>query len=115
MSEDTRRQRRIPVRAQANVHKIGSAIKINAELLDISNYGASFKTTVPFRANDRIEISISINEDGKVVESEEVAAGVRWVERSAREVQAGVKFDIMISDKGFPLFNQCLEFLKTHE
>jgi len=113
--ESTRRQRRIPIRAQAKVHKIGSSLKINAELLDVSNYGASFKTTVPFRANDRIEISIAINTEGKVVESEEVTASIRWVERSARENQAGVKFDIMISGKGFPLFNQCLEFLKTHE
>ena len=113
--EDTRRQRRMPISAEAKVHKIGSAAEINAQLLDISNYGASFKTMVPFRANDRIKISITINEEGKVVESEEVDASVRWVQRSAREILAGVKFDIMISEKGFPFFNQCLEFLKTHE
>ncbi|MEE9543936.1 MAG: PilZ domain-containing protein [Thermodesulfobacteriota bacterium] len=112
--EENRRQRRIPISAEAMVHKIGTTGKVNVALFDISNYGASFKTTVPFRANDRIEISISVSEDGKVVDSEDVDASIRWVERSAREVQAGVKFDIMISEKGFPLFNQCLEFLKTH-
>lgn len=115
--EDTRQQRRIPLSADAEayVQKFGTTQKIKAELVDLSNFGASFKASVPLKANDRIKISVSLNENGKVVVSEEVAASVRWVERSARENVAGAKFDIKISDKVFPIFNQCLEFLKTHE
>jgi hypothetical protein len=97
------------------VQKIATAERCKAELIDLSNYGASFKVSIPLKANDRVKVSISIDEGGEVVESEEVAASVRWMERSAREITVGVQFDIMITDKGFPLFNQCLEYLKTHE
>ncbi len=112
--EDTRQQRRIPISAQASVQKFGAPGKIKAELVDLSNFGASFKVSVPLKANDRIKITISVIDKGESVESEEIAASVRWVERSARENLAGAKFDIKISDRGFPIFNHCLEFLKTN-
>lgn len=112
--EETRQQRRIPISAEASVQKFGAAQKMRAELIDLSNYGASFKVSVPLKANDRIKITISVLNDGEVVESEEVVASVRWVERTARENVAGAKFDIKITDRVFPIFNHCLEFLKTH-
>ncbi len=113
--EYTRRQRRIPISGLAKVLKIGSKATIDTELMDISNFGARFKTKVPFRANERIMLSIVLDEGGKIVGSEEVVASVRWMESSAKENSAGAQFDIKISDKGFPLFNQRLEYLKTHE
>ncbi len=113
--DDTRQQRRIPLHAKARVYKIGSQEKPEAELLDVSNYGASFKVSIPLKPKDRIMLSISINHDDEVMESEEVAASVRWVERASKDYLVGAKLDIKISDKGFPLFNRCLEYLKTHE
>ena len=117
--EDTmrqrRRQRRIPLSGLAKVLKIGSKAAVDAELMDISNYGARFKTTFPFRANDRIMLSIVLDQEGEIVASEEVVASVRWMENSSKEKSAGAQFDIKISDKGFPRFNQRLEYLKTHE
>jgi hypothetical protein len=113
--EDTRQQRRIPLSTRAHVQKFGAVEKTEAELVDLSNYGASFKVSLPLKANDRIKISISVIDKDETVESEEIAASVRWVEHLAKEYLAGVKFDIKISDKGFPVFNHCLEFLKTHE
>ncbi len=113
--EENRKQRRIPLNIRAKMHKIASKEIIEAELVDISNHGASFKVTVPLNANDRIMISIVIDKNGKLVESEEVPASVRWVEGSAKEFLAGAKFDIMVCDKSLPIFNQCLEFLETCE
>ena len=112
--EETRRQRRIPFSGQAKVLKIGSNTKIDAELMDISNYGARFKTKALFRTKDRIMISIPLIEDGEIIESEEVLASVRWMQHSSKVNSAGAQFDIKISDKGFPLFNRRLEILKTN-
>jgi hypothetical protein len=43
--EDNRRQRRIPLSAKARVIKLSSGDRIEAEFVNISNYGASLKTT----------------------------------------------------------------------
>ncbi len=115
MLDDTRQQRRIPLEARAVVYKIGSQEKPDAVLLDVSNFGASFKTSVILKPKDRVMLSISINENDSIVTSEEVAASVRWVERAGKDYLAGVKLDIKISDAGFPLFNRCLEHLKLNE
>lgn len=112
---DTRQQRRIPLQAKARVYKIGNPEKTEVVLLDVSNFGASFKGPIILKPKDRIMLSISINHEDEVMESEEVAASVRWVERAEKDYLAGVKLDIKISDAGFPLFNRCLEYLKTHE
>lgn len=117
MIDDTRQQRRIPLQAEAKarVYKIGSQEKPDAILLDVSNFGASFKTPVILKPKDRVMLSISIKENDSIVTSKEVAASVRWVERAEKDYIAGVKFDIKISDASFPLFNRCLEHLKLHE
>jgi hypothetical protein len=113
--EDTRRQRRIPLSAGAKVIKLSSGDRIEAELVNISNYGASLKTTFPLKTNERIKVSITLNKQYQVVHSEEVPGTVRYVERTKGIYLAGKKFNIKINDTGFPIFNQCLEYLKTYE
>ena len=58
---------------------------------------------------------MTLNQKDHVVQSEEVPATVRYVEQVKGDYLAGIKFNIKINDTGFPLFNQCLEYLKTHE
>jgi hypothetical protein len=113
--EDTRRQRRIPLSAEAKVIKLSSGDRIEAELVSISNYGASLKTTIPLKNNDRIKVSITLNIQDQVVHSEEVPGTVRYVEHEMENYLVGIMFNIKISDTRFPIFNQCLEYLKTHE
>jgi hypothetical protein len=113
--ENTRRQRRIPLSAEAKVIKISSGDIIEAELLNISNYGASLKTTVPLKNNERIKVSITLNMQDQMVHSEEAPGAVRSVEHKMEFYLAGIMFNIKINDTGFPIFNQCLEYLKTHE
>jgi hypothetical protein len=50
-----------------------------------------------------------------MVHSEEVSGTVRHVEHKMGINLAGIMFDIKINDTGFPIFNHCLEYLKTHE
>jgi hypothetical protein len=113
--EEIRRQRRIPLSAQAKVIKLSSGDRIEAELVDISNYGASLKTTVPLKTNERIKVSMTLKKQYQVVHSEEVPGTVRYVERTKGNYLAGIKFNTKIHDTGFPIFNQCLEYLKTRE
>jgi hypothetical protein len=113
--EDTRRQRRIPLRAEAKVIKLNGGDRANAELINVSNYGASLKTTVPLKTNERIKVSITTKKQYHVMQTEEVPGTVRYVERTKGIYLAGIKFNIKINDTGFPIFNQCLEYLKTHE
>jgi hypothetical protein len=111
--EETRRQRRIPLSAEAKVIKLSSGDRIEAELVNISNYGASLKTTVPLQTNERVKVSMTLNKRDLLVHSEEVPGTVRYVENRKGNNLAGIKFDIKINDKGYPIFNQCLEYLKT--
>ena len=113
--DDVRRQRRIPLSAGAQVIRFGSSNRNEGELVNISNYGASLKTTVPLKSNERIKISMTLKQKDRVVQSEEVPATVRYVENVKGDYIAGIKFNIKINDAGFPLFNQCLDYLKTHE
>jgi len=112
--ENNRRQRRIPLSAEAQVVKLNGGDRIKAELVNISNYGASLKTTVPLKSNERIKVSMTLDKQGQVLHSEEVPGIVRYVERSMKTYLVGIKFNMTINDTGFPLFNQCLEYLKTH-
>jgi hypothetical protein len=112
--EDNRRQRRIPLSTAAQVAKLGSGDRIEAELVNISNYGASLKTTVPLQSNERVKVSMTLNKRNHFVHSEEVPGTVRYVNSTKGNDLAGIKFNIKISDSGFPKFNQCLDYLKTH-
>ena len=112
---EIRLQRRIPLSAKAKVIKLSNGDRNEAELVNISNYGASLKTTVPLKTNERIKVSMTLKKQYQVVHSEEVPSTVRYVERTNGNYLAGIKFDIKINDTGFPIFNQCLEYLKTHE
>ncbi len=58
---------------------------------------------------------MTLNKQDQVVHSEEVPGTVRYVDRTMKINSAGIKFNIKINDRGFPIFNQCLEYLKTRE
>ena len=113
--EDNRRQRRIPLSTAAQVIKLGGGDKIEADVVNISNFGTGLKTTVPLKTNERIKVSMTLNKQDQVVHSEEVPGTVRYVDRTMKINSAGIQFNIKINDTGFPIFNQCLEYLKTHE
>jgi hypothetical protein len=113
--EETRRQRRIPLSAEAKVIKLSSGEKIEAELVNISNYGASLKTTALLKTNERIKVSITLNKQYQALHSEEVPGIVRYAERTMEIYLAGIKFNIKINDTGYPIFNRCLEYLKTRK
>ncbi len=112
--EDNRRQWRIPISTPAQLAKISSGDRIEAELVNISNYGASLKTTVPLQSNERVKVSMTLNKRNLVVHSEEVPGTVRYVDSKKGNNIAGIKFNTKISVFGFPKFNQCLDYLKTH-
>lgn len=112
---DNRRQRRIPLTARATVKKLIGGDKIEAELVNISNFGACLKISTPLKVKEKIKVSIKVNEKDMVVNTEEVLATVRWVNGSGKDSTAGIMFSIKISDNGFPLFSRCLDYLKTHE
>ena len=74
--EDNRRHRRIPLSTAAQVAKLGSGDRIEAEFVNISNYGASLKTTVPLQFNERVKVSMTLNKRNHFVHSEEVPGTV---------------------------------------
>ena len=114
--EDNRRQRRIPLNAEAKVTKLIGGEKIEATVVDISCYGACLKTRHPLlKTNDRIKVSITVamNGQNQVMQSEDALATVRWIKNSTKDFSVGVMFNIKINDRGFPVFNQCLEHLKA--
>jgi hypothetical protein len=113
--EYTRRERRIPLRTAAQVIKLGSGDRIEAELVNISSFGTGLKTTVPLQTNERVKVSMTLNKQDYFVHSEEVFGTVRYVENTKGNNLAGIKFNIRINDTGFPIFSQCLEYLRTHE
>ena len=113
--KDIRRQRRIPLITDAKIIKLSSGDRADAKLINISNYGASLKTTVPLKANERIKLSMTLTKQYHAVQTEEVPGIARHVERTKGNYLAGIKFDIKINDTEYPRFNQCLEYLKTHE
>ncbi|NOS35556.1 MAG: hypothetical protein GQ522_02850 [Deltaproteobacteria bacterium] len=113
--EEIRRQRRIPLSAEAKVIKLSSGDRYEAELVNISNYGARLKTTALLKTNERIKASMTLNKQDQVVYSEEVPGTVRYVERTMKFYSAGIQFNTKINDTGFPIFNQYLEYLKTRE
>ncbi len=113
--EDARRQRRIPLSAEAKAIKLSNDDRIEAELVNISNYSASLKTTVPLQTNERVKVSMTLNKRDHFVHSEEVPGTVRYVENRKGNNLAGITFDIKINDTELPIFNQCLEYLKTRE
>lgn len=113
--EENRRQRRIPLSAGAKVTRLIGGEVIEATIIDISCYGASLKTKYPLRPNDRVKVSITVtvNGQGQVMQSEDALATVRWVKDSAKDYSSGIMFNIKINDRGFPIFTRCLEHLKT--
>jgi hypothetical protein len=113
--EEIRRQRRIPLSTAAKVIQLGSGDSIEAELVNISNFGTGLKTTVPLQTNERVKVSMTLNKRDIFVHSEEVPGTVRYVENTKGNNYSGIQFNIRINDTGFPIFNQCLEYLKTHE
>ena len=113
--EDNRRQRRIPLSTAAQVIKLGGGDKIEADVVNISNFGTGLKTTVPLKTNERVMVSMTLNKRDQVVYSEEVPGTVRYVENTQGNNLAGITFNIKISDTGHPIINQCLEYLKTRE
>lgn len=112
--EDNRRQRRIPLGAEAKITKLIDGETIEAKVVDISCYGACLKTRLPLKTNDRIKVSITVTMNGQdqVTQSEEAPATVRWVKGSVKDHSAGIMFNIKINDRGFPIFNRCIEHLK---
>jgi hypothetical protein len=113
--EDNRRQRRIPITTEAKVIKLNSTDRANVELINVSNYGASLMTTVPLKFNERIKVSITLKKKSHSLQTEEVPATVRYIERKIEGFLYGIQFNIKINDTGFPIFNQYLEHLKIHE
>ncbi|MFQ5442471.1 MAG: PilZ domain-containing protein [Thermodesulfobacteriota bacterium] len=113
--EDNRQERRIPLCAGTTLTKSNGDDRIEAELVDISYYGVSLKTSAPLKTNERIKVSLTLNIQDQPVHSEEAPGSVRWVERSKEIYSAGIMFDIKINDKGFPIFHRCLEYLKSRE
>ena len=113
--ENIRRQRRIPLSAEAKVIKLRSGDRIEAELVNISNYGARLKTTVPLKTNEIIKVSMALRNKYHVVHTEAVPGTIRYVEHTMKFYSTGMQFNIKINDTGFPIFNECLEYLKTHE
>lgn len=111
--EENRRQRRIPFSSAAKVIKLSGGEKSDATLVDVSNYGASLKTQTPLKNNERIKVSISLEKEGKILHSEEVPGTVRWVERASNFYVAGISFDIKINDNMYPVFTNCLDYLKS--
>ena len=113
--EDNRRQRRLPLSAGAKVTRLIGGETTEATVVDISCYGACLKTKHPLKTNDRIKVSITVTMDGQdlVMQSEDALATVRWVKSSAKDSSAGIMFNVKINDRGFPVFNQCIEHLKT--
>ncbi len=91
--ENTRRQRRLPFSADAKVLKRNSGDRADAKIIDVSNYGTSLTTTIPFKINERIKVAIALNRQGQVVHSEEVPGTVRYVERSKRNYLVGIQFN----------------------
>lgn len=111
--EENRQQKRLPLSTDATVLRLSSGDRMDAELVDISCYGASLKTSATLKANEQIMVSITLDKEGAVVQSEEAPGTVRWVERSGEAYLAGIMFNIKINDKKFPIFNESLEYLKT--
>jgi len=112
---DIRRQRRIPLVTDARIIKLGSGESVDAKVVDVSNYGAGLRTKVPLNVNERIMVSVTLKQQSHFVHSEEVLSIVKHVENSKENSLAGINFIIRINDTVFPIFNQCLEYLKTHE
>ncbi len=111
--EETRRQRRIPFNAEAKITRLIGGEAVKATLVNVSNYGACFKTREPLRPNDKIKLSITLDQQGTVMHSEEVTATVRYVKGEMKDYSVGIVFGIKINDKAFPIFSRCLDILKA--
>lgn len=111
--QENRRQRRLPISSEARLVRLGTGQGAEATLVDISNYGASLKTSVQLKANERVKLSVKIRMKDREVVSEEVPGTIRWVEHKMKQYLAGVSFDVKVSGASFPVFSECLDYVKT--
>ncbi len=85
---------------------------MDAKVLNITNYGIGIYTDTRLKTDERITVSIILNQQDRTIHSEEVPGTVRWVQRIKKIYSAGISFDMKINEKEFPIFTKCLEYTR---
>lgn len=85
---------------------------MDAVVLNITNYGIGIYTDTRLKTDERIIVSIILNQEDRVIRSEEVHGLVRWVQRIKKIYSVGISFETKINEKEFPIFTKCLEYAR---
>ncbi len=64
------------------------------------------------KESERVSVSISYLDEGKVTEVEEVPGTVRWAQTIGESTAAGIGFDEAITKALYPILDRCLEQIK---
>lgn len=112
MAENQRPKRR-QLLADVKIKAININLWIPAALTNVSKEGLCLYVMGDLKKKDKVLIKFTYRENGSMKDVEEVPGVIRWKSTVGSYNAAGVKFEVKVDKKSYPLLNKCLKHVKA--
>lgn len=112
MAENHRPKRR-QLLADVKIKAININLWIPAALTNVSKEGLCLYVMGDLKKKDKVLIKFTYLENGSMKDIEEVPGVIRWKSAVGSYNAAGVKFEVKVNKKSYPLLNKCLKHVKA--